>query len=130
MKKRVPFMVMLMVLLFVLLGLSGCSGSISIGSVENSSAKKMSASYFKLSGIKKSPAITVKDGETVDISADIVTKRGSIDIYVYNVNDKNDYVYEGNYIKTSKFTVTLTKPGDYIIKVKARKHRGSYCFTW
>lgn len=130
MKKRFSFMVTLLVLLFVLLGLSGCSSSISIGSIENSSSKKMSASYFKLSGTKKSPAITVKDGETVDVLADIVTKKGTIDIYIYKDSDKDNYAYEGHDIKTSKFTVTLSEPGDYIIKIKARKHKGSYSFTW
>jgi major membrane immunogen (membrane-anchored lipoprotein) len=123
-------MAALMILLLVMLGLSGCSSSISIGSIENSTSKKMSASYFKLSGTKKSPVITVKEGETIDVSADIVTKKGTIDVYIYNDKNKDNYAYEGNDITTSKFTVTLSEPGDYIIKIKARKHKGSYCFTW
>lgn len=109
------------------IGLSGCSKYISIGSVENSSEHKMSASYLMYSGSKERE-ITVEDGETVTVTVKVTTKKGSLDAYIYK--DEEEYSYEGHDIQTSEFTVTLSDPGDYTIKVDANRHKGSFSFSW
>ncbi|MDD3173652.1 MAG: hypothetical protein PHF63_08335 [Herbinix sp.] len=114
-------------LLIILLGLSGCS-SFEIGAIESNASHKMSASYYRLSGTKETKQLTVAEGETIDVSVDIVTKKGALDAYIYK--DEDNYDYEGHDIPTSSFTVTLTEPGDYTIRVKADKHKGSYSFSW
>jgi hypothetical protein len=115
-----------LLLVVIAIGLTGCS-SIAVGYLENDSSAKMSASYYSLSATKEHK-ITVKDGESVKISTDIITKKGTIDVLIYK--DKDNCDYEGHEIKTSSFTVTLSEPGDYTIKVVTHKHRGSYSFTW
>ncbi len=110
----------------IITGLYGCS-SLEIGSFENNSFKQMEASYYQLNGTKEGK-ITVKDNETVEVSVSIVTKSGSIDVFIFK--DKEAYEYEGHYLKTQKFKVTLSDPGTYTIQVKAKKHKGSYSFTW
>lgn len=114
-------------ILIMLLGFSGCSNSFMIGAFETTTNHKMSASYIRFSGTNDKE-LTVKEGETIEISVKIKTKSGSIDAYIYN--EDKEYSYEGEDIPTSSFTVTLTEPGDYSIKVDADKHKGSYSFSW
>jgi hypothetical protein len=122
-------LLLLLSILIMIFSLNGCAKSCSfqIGAVENSSSHKMSGSYYKLNGTK-TKEITVKDGETLDISVDIKTKSGSIDVFIYNEN--KEYSYEGNDVPTSTFTVSLTEPGKYTIEVKAKNHKGGYSFEW
>lgn len=116
------------ILMFAIV-LGGCSKGFSfqIGAIENNTKREMTASYTLFNGTKEKE-ITVDDGETVDIEADITTKAGSIDVYVYNEND--EYSYEGHDIPTSDFTVTLSEPGTYTLKIETDKHKGGYSFTW
>jgi major membrane immunogen (membrane-anchored lipoprotein) len=116
-----------LLILAMAIGLSGCSKYISIGSVENNSEHKMSASYMLYSGTKETE-LTVDDGETVTVTVKVNTKKGSLDAYIYNEDD--EYSYEGHDIQTSDFTVTLSEPGDYTIKVDASRHKGSFSFSW
>ncbi len=113
-------------ILLLLIGLTGCS-NISIGSVQNNTSHKMSASYFLYSGMKKKE-LTVKDGETVEIAIKITTKKGKIDAFIYDEN--GEYLYKGEDIQEEASSVTLTEPGDYTIEVDADNHRGSFSFTW
>lgn len=122
MKKLLIFPLMLV----LILGLAGCS-TLEIGSIENNTSSKMTGSYTMLSGTKEH-RLTVKDGEPVDVSVDIVTKSGKIDIFIFK--DKDNYEYEGHDVKTSDFSVALSDPGKYTIRVKAHKHKGSYSFKW
>lgn len=109
--------------------LGGCSKGISfqIGAIENNTKREMTASYTLFSGTKEKE-IKVDDGETVEIAVGITTKDGSIDVYVYNENE--EYSYEGHDIATSDFTVTLSEPGTYTLKLEADKHKGGYSFKW
>lgn len=118
--------IMLFLVLSIMLGLVGCS-SIRVGFVENVTSGKMTASYMSFTGTKEC-SVNVKEGEPIDIKADIETKKGIIDVYIYK--DKDNYEYEGHDLETSNFTVTLSDPGDYTIKVVTKKHKGSYTFQW
>lgn len=123
MKKLISILLLFAVLLFF----GGCFRSVSIGYSESSHSGKMSGSYFLLNGTKEK-SLTVDEGKTVDISVDIVTRKGTLDVYIYK--DEEDYAYEGHAVKTGKFTVTLNEPGKYTIKIVAKKHKGSYKFNW
>jgi hypothetical protein len=114
-------------LLVIVLTFTGCSNYIEFGAIEQSNSHEFSSSYIKLSGTKIH-TLKVKDGETINIEADIVTKKGKLDVYIYKNKDKNEY--EGNNVKTGTFTVNLTEPGNYKIKVIAKNHKGSYKFKW
>lgn len=118
---------LILLVLAMMAGLTGCISNLSIGSVENDSEHKMSASYMLYSGTKERE-LTVEDGETVVVTVDVKTDKGSLDAYIYNEDE--EYSYEGHDIQTSEFTVTLTEPGDYTVKVEADKHKGSFSFSW
>lgn len=117
----------LMLVLF--LGLAGCTKrfTFELGAFENNTSTQMSMSYKKFDGVKDRQ-LTVKEGESVEINVDIETEDGTLDAYIYN--EELEYSYEGKDIETSTFTVTLTEPGEYTIKVEADMHEGSYSFTW
>ncbi len=120
-------LIIIPLVLVMVLGLVGCSSSISIGSLMNESKHKMSASYILYSGDKEKQ-LTVEDGKPVVVTVDIETDKGTLDAYIYNEDE--EYSYEGHDIKTSSFTVTLSDPGEYTIKLEADKHKGSYSFSW
>ena len=113
-------------LVFVIAG-TGCSSYIQIGAVENNTKHEFYGSYYKFSGTKEK-SLTVKEGESKVVTVDIVTKKGSIDVSIYS--DKDHKQYEGMAIATSNFTVTLSEPGTYTIKLDASDHKGSYKFKW
>lgn len=116
-----------LLILAMAIGLSGCSRSIFIGSVENTSEHKMSASYLMFSGTKETE-LTVEDGETVTVTVKVTTKNGSLDAYIFNEDE--EYSYEGHDIQTSEFTVVLSEPGNYTIKAEASRHKGGFSFSW
>lgn len=116
-------------MLILLFSLAGCSKSFSfeLGAFENNTSTQMSMSYKKFEGVKEKK-ITVKEGEPLVVTVDIETKDGALDAYIYN--EDLEYSYEGKDIQTTNFTVTLTEPGKYTIKVKGDMHEGSYSFSW
>lgn len=114
-------------LLVIVLAFTGCSNYIELGAIGQSNSHEFSSSYIKLSGTKVH-TLKVKEGETISIAADIVTKKGNLDVYIYKNKDKNEY--EGNDVKTDSFTVKLSEPGKYTIKVVAKNHKGSFKFKW
>ena len=118
----------MLLILVILFGFSGCSkgSTFSLFSFENNTSHKMSASYYFRSGTKEK-VITVKD-EAITINADIVTEEGSLDVFIYDENDQ--YIYEGYDLQSTSFSITLSNPGKYTIKVVADKHKGSYKFEW
>ncbi len=119
--------ILILLVLLSILAFTGCTGSVQIGAIESSTKHEFYGSYYQLNGTKEKK-LTVNENEPLEISTDISTKKGSIDVYIYK--DKDDYNYEGHDIKTSSFTVTLSDAGNYTIKVVAKDHRGSYKFKW
>ncbi len=118
--------------------ISGCTygSGVTIGSVEVNTSSKMSMSYQKFSGYKATD-IHLKEGEAVEISVDIVSKEGKIDLTIVKEANKNDEksqkdetIYEGTDLPTSDFTVKIDKPGDYKITVTGDDHKGSYKISW
>ena len=124
----------ILLVLFVALSMSivtGCtmgSGVIKSGNELNTSTK-MSMVYNEFSGYKETQ-INVVEGQPVEVNVSIVTEKGSIDAYIAKDNNRNDSSYEGRSIQTSDFTVTLREQGVYTIRVDAKKHSGSYSFSW
>lgn len=121
-------LLLLSVLIVMVFGMGGCSRSCSfeLASIEHNTSGRMDASYALLSGTKEKD-FNVGD-ETITINVDIVTKKGSINVYI--INEDGEYSYEGHDLPTSDFTVTLQDSGKYTIKVEADKHKGSYSFEW
>lgn len=120
---------LLMTCILAIIMITGCTtGSfVTIGSIENNSSSKISMSYQKFDGYK-STKIHVNDGDQMEVSVDIVTEKGKLDLKITDENDKT--AYEGNDIPTSNFKVTLDKAGDYTITLNADNHKGSYKISW
>lgn len=118
-------------IIIIMLMLSGCTrgSQTTIMSKEHNTPTMMSMTYKKFSGYKETN-ITVKDGEPIKVDVNIVTKDGTINAYIAKDDDKTNCSYEGNDIQTSTFTVTLSDPGKYTIRVDAKDHSGSYEFSW
>lgn len=109
----------------------GCAfgGGITIGSVEQNTPTKMSMSYSKFDGYRKT-TIKVEENQPVTVMVAIVSEKGSLDAYIALDNDQAITAYEGHNIPTSSFVVTLNEPGNYTLRVDANDHKGSYAFNW
>ncbi len=129
MKKK--YLLPIILVITIVMVFNGCSrGSYSCkNSIEVNTHTKMSMSYEKFKGYKETE-ITVKEGESVVVSVEIVTESGSINAYIAKDNDKKNCSYEGNDIQTSSFDVTLSEAGKYTLRVDADNHKGSYSFSW
>lgn len=119
--------IILPLLLVFIIALGGCNSSLQIGAVEKSTKHEFSSSYYKLNGTKEK-RITVKEGNPLKVSMEVVTNKGSIDVTISM--DKDNVDYEGHDIPTTSSAITLSKPGNYTIKVNAKDHKGGYQFKW
>jgi hypothetical protein len=111
--------------------ISGCttgSGS-TLKSTELNTSTKMSMTYEKFTGYRQTK-ISVGENNPVTVRVNIVTENGELDAYIAKDNNRESSSYEGNNVPTSSFTVTLSEPGTYTIRVDAKNHSGSYSFTW
>lgn len=85
----------------------------------------MSMRYDKFDGHKSR---SIKLDSPTEITVDIQSESGSLDLSITD-SDGNSY-YQGQDIPTSTFSVHLDKPAEYIIKVEAEDHKGSYQLDW
>jgi hypothetical protein len=130
--KKYSYLSILLVCLMLLIPVLGActvgSGTVKNG-VEYNSSTKMAMLYDEFTGYKQTH-IDVGENETVEVVVSIVTEKGSIDAYIAKDNDTANSSYEGHNIPTMSFTVTLSEPGRYTVRVDADKHTGSYSFSW
>ncbi len=130
--RKYGYLSLLLVCLMVLISmLGGCtvgSGTVKNG-IEYNSSTKMAMLYDEFTGYKQTH-IDVEAGKPVMVVVSIVTEKGSIDAYIARDNDIANSSYEGHDVPTMSFTVTLSEPGRYTVRVDAKKHTGSYSFSW
>ena len=110
-----------------------CACTIGSGTARNATElntpTKMSMQYDKFNGFKET-SLKVEDGGEITVSVNIITEKGSIDAYIAKNSDQSEAAYEGHDVPTSSFTVTLSEPGTYTIRVDADDHCGAYSFSW
>ena len=70
----------------------------------------------------------VKVLDSVEARVIKVKEDGKLDLFITDEN--GEHSYEGHNIPTSEFTVTLSKAGQYKIRVEAKDHKGSYKINW
>ncbi len=117
----------LLLILICFVSFSGCSSGIEIGSAGNSTSNKITMSYYLFSGTK-SRKITVEKDKPVDVSCEIETERGSLDISI--TDEAGNSSYTGQDLETNSFIVTLTEEGTYTVVVKAKNHKGGFNISW
>ncbi len=126
--RKYKLIIIMSLLILLVVGCSRGSYTVVKGS-EFNTPTKMSMTYYKFTGYKETN-VTVKEGQPVVVTFDIVTEEGTLNAYIAKNNDKSNCSYEGKDIPTSNFTVTLTEKGKYTIRLDAQKHSGSYSITW
>jgi len=127
MKIRISFTCVLAIIISIIC--AGCttgSGSALLMN-ENNSGNRMSASYERFSGYKKT-TIELKSGETKDVSVNITSEKGEISLKI--THEDGTVAYQGDDMETSDFVVTLDKEGKYTVRIDAKKHNGSYDINW
>jgi len=126
--KKMFLLTIAMLLGIALLGCSRGSYSVINGQELNSSTR-FSMIYDRFNGFKEKD-VTVEVGEPMEISVSFTTISGKLDSSICRKDDSEVCDYQGNDVATSSFTVTLTDPGTYVIRVDADRHSGSYSFSW
>ena len=126
MKQKLAGLVTGLVIFFLLVGCTTGSYSV-LSASENNTSTSLSMTYSKLNGFK-STTLTVKENEVSEVSVDIISKEGKLNLVI--LDEKDQYVYQGNDLPTSSFSVKLDKAGKYTIKVTGEKHTGSYNIAW
>lgn len=125
--KKKTILVMVMALGISLLVGCTVSHGTSKNSIEKDNSHRISATYDKFDGYKKTTLKLDKD-EKKDVKVDIVSKKGEINLSIKN--EDGTVAYEGKDMDTTTFTVTLDKEGKYTIRIDAKEHYGSYDINW
>lgn len=119
-----------MLTLMVLVMMSCSRGSFSVvNGVELNTETRFSMTYDRLNGFKEKDVV-VESGESVEILVSFVSISGELDASICLKNDEETCSYEGNDVPSTSFTVTLSEPGTYVIRVEADRHSGNYSFSW
>lgn len=71
----------------------------------------------------------VEEGEAVDVVVTINRVSGTFNC-VIGINETTDYIYEGNDLPTSTFTVTAREAGYYRIYIDTCDFVGTYSFKY
>lgn len=127
--KKGFFLVLILIIPVLVAGGCAIGSGITIGSVEHNTPTKMSMSYDRFDGYRKT-TIKVEENRPVTVVVEIRSEKGSLDAYIALDNDKANSAYEGHNIPTSAFTVTLSEPGNYTLRVDANDHTENYSFEW
>lgn len=107
----------------------GCSGGnyTSIMSIQNDTKYSMKMSYSSFKG-EKFTSLKLKDGEELNITIDVETKKGTLKVSVIDKDNNELYKIE-NPQKTVSEKISISKDGNYKIKVEGN-HSGSYNIKW
>lgn len=116
---------LIVLLVFLLLALVGCSGDANKNVVNRDTDTSMELSYDLFSGENTK---TVELKANAQISVDIITNGGDFALSITDEDGKS--AYTGNKIPSGSFVVTVDKDGKYSLKVTAISHVGGYKITW
>ncbi|MGN0298285.1 MAG: hypothetical protein ACI4C1_03725 [Lachnospiraceae bacterium] len=72
----------------------------------------------------------VERGQTGELQISVHAESGSLNIYVFPIDDPEHFYYRGRDIPTSDFLVRLSEIGEYKVWVEADRFVGSYEFEW
>ena len=72
----------------------------------------------------------VEDGYSGVVSVCIAKKAGRIDIDIYPTDRKDDKEYTGKELDSASFSVILSEPGEYKVRITAKEFVGNYEINW
>jgi hypothetical protein len=116
-------------MLIVVACLVGCSkgGALLIWSVEKSVSDHWMLSYIKFNGYKERKITMSSEGEHT-FTVEIVTDSGDLKLEIED--DNGTILFRGNKMPTNTFSVIADGGGNYIIRVEANAHKGSFDIKW
>ena len=108
---------------------AGCTvgSGTSVKMSEDNNSHRMSATYSKFDGYKKT-TVTVQNDEEIQVNVDVVTNKGNIDLKI--THEDGTVAYQGDDMSTTSFNVMLDKNGEYTIRIDTDNHSGSYDINW
>lgn len=72
----------------------------------------------------------VETGYNGVVSVSISKISGRIDLDIYPTDRKDDKEYTGKELDSASFSVILSEPGEYIVKITAKEFVGDYEINW
>lgn len=72
----------------------------------------------------------VEEGYKGEVLVTISKKSGVIDLDIYPTDRKDDKEYMGRGLDSASFSVILTKPGEYKVRITAKEFVGDYGISW
>lgn len=125
MKKSILILVSI-IMIGIFAGCTVGSGT-SVKMSEDNNSHRMSATYSKFDGYKKT-TVTVQNDEEIQVNVDVVTNKGNIDLKI--THEDGTVAYQGDDMSTTSFNVMLDKNGEYTIRIDTDNHSGSYDINW
>jgi hypothetical protein len=126
-KKILPLFLCLLILILSIIACSGGSYT-TLKSIESDTDTSMKMSYSKFNG-EKFKTLKLKSGDVLNFNVNTKTNGGNLSIGILYENGTELY-----YADTSKSPVseniTISKDGNYKIKVTAQNHSGDYDINW
>lgn len=72
----------------------------------------------------------VEVGQKGVVSISITRKSGRIDMDIYPTDRKDEPEYTGRELDSASFSVILTEPGEYQVRITAKEFVGDYGISW
>lgn len=131
MKKLFKRLFPALLLCLLLITVCACQADkfVTVACISKNTSTEKSATYSRFDGTR-SYTFTVKEGETCTIKVSFTTEGGKISASIYEKENPEKHLYEGNDIPTSEFTVNIEESGKYVIRLEAEDHEGGYSFLW
>jgi hypothetical protein len=122
MLKKLGLYLVFVVFFINLVGCSGGSYRISVGSIK-STGNELSGTYHSFSG-HYFKQVKIGDGESLHIHFSVNTEKGNL---VAKVIDE-----DGNTVKTllDGDITMIDKPGNYKLQVEGKNHKGGFILSW
>lgn len=119
---------LLSICILLVFSCTACSNSYAVLTQKEKSTKTSWSSEHTLFSGTRTKKITVSEDNDAAIQVDITTEKGNMDVLITDKDGKT--YYQGTALETSNFSVSLNRAGKYIIQIKAKKHTGSFAFSW
>lgn len=123
--RRIRLIIATLVICTMTIILAGCD--LRIGYSSNSSTKKMSASFYYLSGTKEKP-IQLEEGDVITFDYELKEKKGKLVATFEDSSGNEVYVFEPN--ADGEKEISIDRDDTYKLVIVGDGAKGSYKFEW
>jgi len=127
--KRIPIVLLAFLAAFCLAACSNeaAAKNLTVNCISSQNKEGFDSRYDLFTGTREYTC-KVKSNAKIAVQVDIVTEDGNLSLVIAKEGDEP--AYTGQDLSTSSFTVYLTDPGNYTIRFKGEKHKGSYAVAY